>query len=211
MLWPFARVSSGNWAYFISGSLIFLVGNSCSPCMNFDLCGQQNGQKNEKNCTLLSSHLASQMSCTIVSFSFPSCLTGMPLSLLHFGSFQSWLSPSVVHGELKMLSSPSVAVPSLNLLLRQIPQITACAGVQNKLVIIWWGLYHPDLGNSHSTEKVVFPACARKDGNIRFYLFFQTRWNPLSIWPNIWYWEWRRTFAIKKLPVKLSSFLYIAQ
>lgn len=125
-------------------------------------------------------------------FLFHPAWLGMPLLLLQLGSFQSWLSPSVVHGELKMLSSPSVAVPSLNLLLCQIPQITACKGVQNKLVIIWWALYQPDLGNSHSTGKVVFPACARKDGNTWFYFFFFSffpKGNPLGIWQNIQYWE----------------------
>lgn len=97
-----------------------------------------------------------------VSLFHPAWLS-MPLLLLQPGSFQSWLSPSVVRGELKMLSSPSVAVPSLNLLLCQIPQITDCAGGQNKLAIIWQALYQPDLGNSQNTEKVVFPACSRNE------------------------------------------------
>lgn len=57
-------------------AVILLIGNNCSPCINFDLCGHQNSQMNEKKCTLLSSHLASQLSCTVVSCSLPSCLTG---------------------------------------------------------------------------------------------------------------------------------------
>lgn len=103
----------------------------------------------------------------------PSLLDWSWHSFLQLGSFQSWLSPSVVHGELKMVSSPSVAAPSLNLLLCQISENTAWVGVQNKLAIIWRAPYQPDLGNSHSMEKVFFPTCARKDGNIWFYFSFK--------------------------------------
>lgn len=81
---------------------------------------------------------------------------GMQMSVLQLGSFWSWLSPCSVHAELKLLSSPFLAVPSVNQHLCQIPQITDCTAKQNELAIIWQALYQPDLEYSHREGKVVW-------------------------------------------------------